>query len=95
MRTLVIYDISEDEKRRKLRGYLQQYGLRRVQYSGFLGNINSHDRFVLYKEVGKYISSERDSIYIVPLCGRCLRLCRIVAERELAFDDKGEVEIVS
>lgn len=95
METLVIYDISEDDKRRKLRDYLQQYGLRRVQYSGFVGNVNSHDRFVLSKEIKKYISSERDSIYIVPLCNRCLRQCRIVAEKELSFDRDGEVKIVS
>lgn len=95
METLVIYDISEDEKRGKLRGHLQQYGLRRVQYSGFVGNINSHDRLVLSKEVRKYISCERDSIYIVPLCNRCLRLCRIVAEKGLSFDEEGDVKIVS
>jgi len=85
METLVIYDISEDEKRRKLREHLQQYGMRRIQYSGFVGDINSHDRFVLSKDVRRYIGCERDSIYIIPLCNRCLRLCRIVAEKELSF----------
>jgi CRISPR-associated protein Cas2 len=95
METLVIYDISEDEKRRKLRDYLQQFGLRRVQYSSFVGNIDPHDRFVLTKKTKRYISCDRDSIYIVPLCNRCLRLCRIVAEEELSFGDDGEVKIVS
>lgn len=95
METLVIYDISEDKKRSKLRDHLQQYGLRRVQYSGFVGKINSHDRLVLLKEIRKYISCERDSIYVVPLCNRCLRQCRIVAEKALFFDENGEVKIVS
>jgi CRISPR-associated protein Cas2 len=95
METLVVYDISEDDKRRKLRSYLQQYGLRRVQYSGFVGDIDSHDRFVLIKEIRRYVSCERDSIYVVPLCNRCLRLCRIVAEKELSFGEGGEVKIVS
>ncbi len=59
LRTLVIYDISDDNKRSKLREHLRDYGLRGVQYSGFLGELNPHDRFVLSKEVGKYLSSER------------------------------------
>ncbi|MEJ5292436.1 MAG: CRISPR-associated endonuclease Cas2 [Candidatus Methanosuratincola sp.] len=79
MQTLVIYDISEDKKREKLRGHLLNYGLKRVQYSGLIGDINSNDRLVLVNEVGKFISSETDSIYIVPLCDRCVRLCKIVS----------------
>lgn len=93
VRTLVIYDISEDEKRTRLREHLRDYGLRRIQYSGFMGEINPHDRFVLSREVGKYLSCERDSIYIVPLCGRCLRLCKIISEGKRAMEEE-DVEIV-
>lgn len=94
MRTLVIYDISDDGKRSKLREHLRNCGLRGIQYSGFLGEVNPHDRFVLSKEVGKYLSGERDSIYIIPLCDRCLRLCRIISKYKVDMDDV-EVEIVS
>ncbi len=94
MRTLVIYDISDDGKRSKLREYLRDCGLHSIQYSGFLGEVNTHDRFVLSKEVGKYLSSERDSIYIVPLCDRCLRLCKIISENQRNIENV-DVEIVS
>jgi len=94
MRTLVIYDISDDDKRSKLREHLKDSSLRGIQYSGFLGEVNPHDRFVLSREVGKYLSSERDSIYIVPLCDRCLRLCKIVSENRRDMKDT-EIEIVS
>jgi len=93
MRTLVIYDISEDHKRSKLREHLRNSGLRGIQYSGFLGEVNTHDRFVLSKEVGKYLSCERDSIYIIPLCERCLRLCKIISENRKDMEDS-DVEIV-
>ena len=93
MRTVVIYDISDDEKREKLREHILNYSLRRIQYSGYLGEVDPHDRFVLSREVGKYLSSERDSIYIIPLCDRCLRLCRIVSENRRDMEDN-TIEIV-
>jgi CRISPR-associated protein Cas2 len=79
MLTLVIYDISSDEVRTKLANRLFDYGLQRVQYSAFKGELNSHDRGVLIRELRNYIGGERDSIYVVPLCDRCARLCRIVS----------------
>lgn len=94
MRTLVIYDISDNDKRSKLREHLRNSGLRHIQYSGFLGEVNTHDRFVLSREVAKFLSCERDSIYIVPLCDRCLRLCKIVSENRKDMED-AEIEIVS
>lgn len=93
MKTLVIYDISDDDRRTGLREHLRDYGLKHIQYSGFLGEINPHDRFVLSKEVDKFLSSERDTIYIVPVCDKCLRLCKIVSRLEVGVEDE-EVEIV-
>ncbi|MEM3434381.1 MAG: CRISPR-associated endonuclease Cas2 [Candidatus Methanomethyliaceae archaeon] len=80
MLTLVIYDISSDEIRTKLANRLFDYGLQRVQYSAFKGELNSHDREVLVRELRNYIGGERDIIYVVPLCDRCARLCKIVSE---------------
>lgn len=81
MPTLVIYDISSDEIRTRLADRLFDYGLQRIQYSAFKGELNVHDREVLVKELQKYIGGERDSIYVIPLCERCARLCRIVSEK--------------
>jgi len=93
LKTLVIYDISDDNKRTDLRERLRDYGLNHIQYSGFLGEINPHDRFVLSKEVERYLSSERDTIYIVPVCDKCLRLCRIISRVERGVEEE-EVDIV-
>ena len=89
----MIYDISDDKKRTNLMEYLLDYGLNHIQYSGFLGEINPHDRFVLLKEVEKYLSSSRDSIYIIPICEKCIRLCKIISENKREIDEE-EVEIV-
>jgi len=80
MRTLVIYDISDDRSRVKVSTILKEFGLRRVQYSGFIGETNPNDREVLERLLRRYLTSERDSIYIVPLCNRCFSLLRVMAK---------------
>ncbi|MEM3383579.1 MAG: CRISPR-associated endonuclease Cas2 [Nitrososphaerales archaeon] len=49
MITLVIYDISDDKDRYKVAELLMNYGLERIQYSGFKGILNTHDRLILAK----------------------------------------------
>jgi CRISPR-associated protein Cas2 len=87
MLTLVIYDISDDKKRTKLSRTLISYSLERIQYSAFKGELNSHDRFVLAKDIKKYLSKETDSIYIIPLCERCFSLVEILSESDKSLRD--------
>lgn len=87
MLTLVIYDISDDKKRTKLSRKLLSYAMERIQYSAFKGELNSHDRFVLAKEIGKYLSTETDSIYVIPLCERCFSLVNILSESDKSLRD--------
>lgn len=94
MLTLVIYDISNDKKRTKLAKHLQNYGLYRIQYSGFKGELNSHDRILLTKEVKQYTEEEKDSIYIIPLCQNCANICKIVANEEIYLKDAKQITIV-
>ena len=74
MITLVVYDISSDDLRTKLANRLFDYGLQRVQLSAFCGELNTHDRTVLLKELPNFIGSERDRIYVIPLCDKCATL---------------------
>lgn len=88
MLTLVIYDISDDKKRTRLSRKLLSYSLTRIQYSAFKGELNSHDRFVLQKELAKFLSSETDSIYIIPLCEKCFSLVYILSETVDSMKDE-------
>jgi CRISPR-associated protein Cas2 len=94
MQTLVIYDISSNQLREKLAGRLFDYGLQRVQLSAFCGELNCHDREVLLKELPNFIGCERDRIYVVPLCDRCVRLWRVVPEKHAGIIKKREIKIV-
>lgn len=94
MITLIIYDIADDSKRTKLSNYLKQYGLYRIQYSGFKGNINPNDRHVLINEISQFLSKETDSIYVIPLCSSCTRTVSIISKCKGKFEEKENVKIV-
>lgn len=104
IQTLVIYDISDDKKRTALAKHLMEYGLKRIQYSGFYGQLNPNDRVILAKEVGRYLTEEqdgtetegrrRDSIYILPLCDHCIKTAKIISEAELSLEEASKVAIV-
>ena len=89
---LVVYDITDDKNRTKLAKLLQQFGLERVQYSAFRGNLNQNDRDVLAKKVNKFIKDEKDCIFIIPLCSRCLNTGIVISNTgvELVKDKKVE-----
>jgi CRISPR-associated protein Cas2 len=92
MLTLVIYDIAANDLRTKLANRLFDYGLQRVQLSAFCGELNAHDRSALLKELPNFIGSERDRIYVIPLCDRCARLWKAVGKP--ATIEPEEVKIV-
>jgi len=118
MLTLVIYDITNNKQRTKLAKHLHEYGLQRVQKSGFVGELNPNDRMIVVKELRQFITEVKlkvedkekelghalledeltkilpDSVYVLPLCDRCMRLCRIVSDSELALEHTGQVTIV-
>ncbi|MBO3804129.1 MAG: CRISPR-associated endonuclease Cas2, partial [Candidatus Brockarchaeota archaeon] len=64
----------------------------RIQYSGFKGDLNAHDRHVLAKEVARYVTGERDSVYVVPLCNNCAATCRIISAKGAELVDGSRVK---
>jgi len=94
MMVLVIYDISDDRDRLRLSELLKDFGLDRIQYSGFKGELHRHDIEVLAKRVKRYVKGLRDSVYIIPLCNRCVNLCRIISTKETKLVDDSVVKVV-
>jgi CRISPR-associated protein Cas2 len=96
MLTLTIYDITEDKNRADLAKLLQNYGLHRIQYSGFLGDLNPNDREILSNEVGRFVEGDTDSVYIIPLCDKDAKACRIMSKKgKASITEKGVVTIIS
>lgn len=89
---LIVYDISDDANRTRLVKLLERYGLERVQYSAFRGELNPNDRETLSRQVKKFVKDEHDCIFIIPLCKRCVETAVVISNTgvELVKDSKVE-----
>jgi len=66
LKYLVIYDISEDNLRNYVAEKLKDYGLKRIQKSAFIGDLERFRLNSLVVELGKIIMD--DNVKIFPLC---------------------------
>ena len=73
MQTLVIYDIPDDRIRNKVGEACKDYGLTRIQYSAFIGNVSHNRRDELYQRLrrtlGKNEGNIRSTRCAIRICG--------------------------
>jgi len=79
MQTLVIYDIPDDRDRDKVAEACKDYGLRRIQWSAFIGDLNHNRREELEKRLRKTLGNKEGNIQIYPICDKDLRLRREIS----------------
>lgn len=77
MQTLIIYDIESDKIRNKAAEYCKDYGLQRIQFSAFLGDINRNRREELFLKLKKLLGQAKGNIQLIPLCDKDYRLRKI------------------
>ncbi len=68
---IITYDISEDKKRKKLSDKLKYWGLKRFQYSVFMGHLKKKEAEELTASLKDFQISDGDKIFIFTLCKRC------------------------
>jgi len=68
MRCLVVYDISDDRARAKVADMCQDYGLSRVQYSAFVGDISRSHQDELLQKVRRRLGRLSGRVALFPLC---------------------------
>ncbi len=85
MITWVLYDIEKDKARNKVAKYCKQAGLYRVQYSIFLGSVNSNEKDELQLKIEDEINEEKDRVYIFPMSRNELSNTVLLGQ---AFDKK-------
>lgn len=78
MRCLLIYDIPDDRRRSKVADACLDYGLDRIQYSAFTGDISRNHQEELFARLGKILGKKSGNIRLIPVCARdwadCLEL---------------------
>jgi len=94
MLVFVAYDISENKDRNNLIKKLRHYGLHRVQKSFFAGDLSINERLDLLDELEIFLSSERDSIMLLPACESCKESINIFSDIEVYLPKKIEFKFL-
>jgi CRISPR-associated protein Cas2 len=85
MITWILYDIENDKARAQVAKFCKQGGLIRVQYSCFLGTIQSNDLDTLQLQIEAVINPDKDKVYIFPMNKSELKQTILLGQ---AFDKK-------
>ena len=82
MISLIIYDIASDKLRSKIADVCQDYGLDRIQFSAFLGEINHNRREEWLQKIKREIGRKQANVQLFPICDKDVRLRKIVVVNE-------------
>ncbi len=84
MKSVLIYDIDNDRVRGKVADACLDYGLARIQYSSFFGEISTNHLDELLMRIRKLVAKCQASVEIFPVCEKDLKLRRTLLTRRLA-----------
>lgn len=87
MQCLLIYDIPNDRARQKIADACLDYGLTRLQYSAFLGNLSRAHQRALFTEIEYRLGTNTGNIQLFPLDEASWRGRRSLVQQR---DDQGD-----
>ncbi len=82
MKTLVIYDISDDKIRERVAKVCKMFGLSRIQRSAFLGDLTSARRKELSAKLKRVLGKKDGNIQIFVICKPDFALREIIGVYE-------------
>jgi len=68
MNCLLIYDIADDRIRAKIADACLDYGLDRLQFSAFHGDISRNHQDELFKKVSRLLGKRPGNIQLIAIC---------------------------
>lgn len=68
MKCLLLYDIPDDKIRGKIATFCLDYGLDRIQYSAFMGDLSSNHQEELMLKLGRRLGKAAGKIDLFPVC---------------------------
>ncbi len=84
MKVIVVYDRTNDVLRGKIIERLNDYGLERIQYSTFHGELPHHALRSLEADIRQLLNDgdETDSVFFYPFCASCFKGRREVGAKK-------------
>jgi CRISPR-associated protein Cas2 len=73
---ILIYDIPDDRIRHKVSERCKDYGLDRIQYSAFTGDLDRNRREELMMRLKKTLGKKQGNIRLQPVCSRDFALTK-------------------
>lgn len=73
MKIFVFYDIPEDKTRNKVGEKCKDFGLTRIQFSGFSGTLDRNRRQQLETALTKIVDTKQANLIVQPICSSCLK----------------------
>jgi len=87
MNYVIVYDVSEDRKRKAIREMLKDLGGERIQYSGFRIELDEEDLIQLLGKFRRVLEGSKGRVIAIPLCERDLkRSIKLVHNYEIRDD---------
>lgn len=83
--TYVVYDIEDDRVRGRVANACKDYGLERMQYSAFCGQLDASRRSELAARLADTLGREVGKILVLPVCEKDAR-----ARREFRNEPRAE-----
>ena len=91
MKLLAIYDITSDRLRGEAAEICKDFGLRRIQYSCFAGDLSRNRKEMIEIRLRRLLERREakpsDAIYVLPLCAECFRH-KVLLGRQATFPDR-------
>lgn len=81
----LFYDIEDDGIRNKIAETCKDYGLERIQFSGFYGILDKNKREELFLKLSSIINRNAGKLLMIPVCERDIK-----AKKELIQEGKND-----
>ena len=89
----VFYDIEIDRIRNRVSEICKDYGLERIQFSGFAGRLNRNKREELFLKMTNVIKEGSGKILVLPVCEKDFKnILEYIKEGEDAGSDSSQGE---
>lgn len=68
MQCIVVYDIPKNKIRKKVADYCLDYGLARIQFSAFMGELNVNRQGELLQKITRKVGKNDANVQVIPIC---------------------------
>jgi len=90
MMCLLVYDIPDNRVRGQVAEICLDYGLERIQYSAFMGELNRNRQGEILLKIRRKVGTCDANVLLVPVCEKDLRLQKRLVVNDYCLGQRGE-----